>query len=717
MTPIRVAIMAVLLVTGPVGAQLTPAKAGKPMRVLLFAGGPTREYQFVRPLLLRHPDKVQLSILLQSAGADTEQGVEPLRMLKELPLLTATLPKRSEWDLVIAFDPDWSRVPTKHLQTLEHWVGEQGGGLIVVAGPIHAYQLARPGGVDLTAIIKMLPVRLKDIRLHGLGLDAENRNDGFVPRFLRVMDEKAPLMKLDDEHASARIGWDKFHWDGKVPDDAPKPPVRGFYHCYPVETPTARAQVLASVVDQKNRERPFIVSSAYGKGKVVFIASGELWRLRTVQASYHEHLWHGLAQFASGQAGLSKSTSWLAVQRHAIQGETIALEARLVDEQGVAVATRGEPMLRVTYPPGSQRKEFIAPLKARADAGWFDAAIGLPEAGEYRLTVITSDGKALATAAVNVKSLFEAEVTDGRLWQKQRELSHRSLAWSQAMLKLASRLEQAKADKGAIQEARLYRDAIDRTVDETWAEHHNKMMGAVSALSRRSLNDLMAASDESQSITKNLYAMRVRLLGADFAKNTKKFIGLLDQLTDAEGKLDFALDKTRTALARAGDQLSSIRPELTRDEALNLAVRQEQWVKNLQDCRPELKTAGDRCRALLREFQKASPRAETFRIWQDHLSAALEAFLEQDFDKSMVAHVGVQKMLEKGGFDEITVVTARRETDRACASLARLSVYPIGPLFVELAALETAQAEQTRILKGIRSLLEAELLRQLLEGK
>ena len=43
-----------------------------------------------------------------------------------------------DYDCVVAFDPNWQALSAGQLELLEKWVGQQGGGLIVVAGAVYA---------------------------------------------------------------------------------------------------------------------------------------------------------------------------------------------------------------------------------------------------------------------------------------------------------------------------------------------------------------------------------------------------------------------------------------------------------------------------------------------------------------------------------------------------------------------------------------------------
>ncbi len=117
------------------------------IHVLLFAGAATREYQFVRGLLHRDKKTTIVDVLLQTGAEGVSQ--ESAKMLTDFP---ATPEALNEYDCIIAFDPRW-QAPTapatgyaqpglsdRQMDMLEKWVGEQGGGMIAIAGPVNAGQ-------------------------------------------------------------------------------------------------------------------------------------------------------------------------------------------------------------------------------------------------------------------------------------------------------------------------------------------------------------------------------------------------------------------------------------------------------------------------------------------------------------------------------------------------------------------------------------------------
>ncbi|HZZ73825.1 MAG TPA: VWA domain-containing protein, partial [Pirellulales bacterium] len=85
-------------------------------KVLLVAGGPTREYQFLRTQLKRDKDTV-VDVLLQSGGDGISQ--EANQILSDFPKSKEEL---FAYDTIVAFDPNWSAFDQTQIDLLEKWV-------------------------------------------------------------------------------------------------------------------------------------------------------------------------------------------------------------------------------------------------------------------------------------------------------------------------------------------------------------------------------------------------------------------------------------------------------------------------------------------------------------------------------------------------------------------------------------------------------------------
>ncbi|MGL4464436.1 MAG: hypothetical protein ACRC1K_19970, partial [Planctomycetia bacterium] len=99
-------------------------------KILLAAGGPNRDFQFLRALLRRDPT-METSVLLQSAGA--EPTVDSGDARRAFPEDQKDL---FSFDVVVAMDFDWTTLSAAGRTLLSDWVGRQGGGLLFAAGPI-----------------------------------------------------------------------------------------------------------------------------------------------------------------------------------------------------------------------------------------------------------------------------------------------------------------------------------------------------------------------------------------------------------------------------------------------------------------------------------------------------------------------------------------------------------------------------------------------------
>src|SRR5262249_32617899 len=228
----------------------------KKMRILLFAGGPSREYQFLRRILYSEVQekRMELAIYLQTGDPkESDQDVEQEWLLTQFPDKIGVEDKShltfNEYDVIIAVDPDWTQLTPDQLKLLSTWVDAHAGGVIFVAGPVHTFHLARPGGFDLSNLINIFPVRLKDSRLHGVGI-GHNPQKKYYLTFTEFA-KLVGFLKLDEQQGdNPTAAWDRFFWA-----DRPRPepgkeaePVRGFHNFYPVDSLKADSKVIASFI-------------------------------------------------------------------------------------------------------------------------------------------------------------------------------------------------------------------------------------------------------------------------------------------------------------------------------------------------------------------------------------------------------------------------------------------------------------------------------------
>lgn len=338
-------------------------------RVLLVASGPTRDYRFLRNQL-RRDRHATVDVWLQSAQPGISQDAD--RILDGFPLTKEQL---YAYDCIVAFDPDWTQLDAQQVDILESWVAEEAGGLIVVAGPIHtAGWVQSPEHGKIRALY---PVEFqKRLTLLDDGLYGSK-----VPwpiDFSREGLESDFLWLADTPEASQSL-WSRF---------------AGVFGCYTVKGPKPGARVLGRYSDPDaglSTDRPvYIAEQFYGGGRVLYIGSGEMWRLRTLDQGYFEVLYTKLIRHVSqGRLLRGSSRGQLLVERDRYSvGDEVVVRAQL------SSASR-EPLVaervtaRVIDPEGKSENLILAADLDRP--GNFIGQFDVRQEGSYRIELQVPD--------------------------------------------------------------------------------------------------------------------------------------------------------------------------------------------------------------------------------------------------------------------------------------------------------------------------------------
>ncbi|MFO0912921.1 MAG: hypothetical protein U0795_08185 [Pirellulales bacterium] len=346
-------------------------------RVLLLAGGPNREYQFVRNLLYRDED-ITLDVWLQSATKGTAQESDTL--LTGFPDTEAAM---FAYDCVVAYDPDWTQLTSSQIDLLERWVGEKAGGLVLVAGNINLPQWAESRTPDnrFAKLQDLYPVVFYRSGLAGIKLGRDEADKSWP---LKITDEgrSAPFLSLADDPAEGLRVWDEFE---------------GVYAYYAVREVKPGARVLASFSDPQtavdDRLPPYIVSQLYGAGRVVFMGSAEMWRLRELSDAYFELFYTKLIRYCSeGRLLLDSSRGTLLASQDRYQlGETVVLQASLSDEQFRPLQLAEVPAT-VILPDGTRQPLVFRPMQSGARPGSYVGQFTATREGDYRVELVIPGG-------------------------------------------------------------------------------------------------------------------------------------------------------------------------------------------------------------------------------------------------------------------------------------------------------------------------------------
>lgn len=340
--------------------------------VLLMAGGPTREFRFLRNQLYRDKD-IHLHVWLQSAqaGADQESDV----LLQSFP------PTRDEvydYDCIVAIDPDWRLMTSDQTEMLERWVAEQAGGLITIAGPVNTPRWTRQprGDETIDVIRKLYPVSFYSQGSSVLKLGRFGGSTAFPLDFTR-QGRSAEYLWIGDSAGQSQETWAKFE---------------GVFGYYAVNDAKSGAEILAYFADPDTAiddQLPiYLASQFYGSGRVFFQASGEMWRVRRLDVDYFEQYYTKLIRWAS-QGRLSRDSTrgvLLTDRQRCWMGDTIGVQAILKNAQDQPL---GYPQVEASLitPDQLTRSITLRSNPNAASAGSFSGNFVAAVEGEYRINL------------------------------------------------------------------------------------------------------------------------------------------------------------------------------------------------------------------------------------------------------------------------------------------------------------------------------------------
>ena len=340
-------------------------------RVLVIAGGPAREYRFLRNMLYRDPE-TYLEVWLQSAQGDVAQEADDI--LFDFPEDEDHL---FNFDCIVAFDPNWELLDERDVEQLDRFVASKAGGLIVVSGPVYTaewtrYRRGRDRRID--TIKSLYPVQFYTQGSANLNLGRVGGEHPW-PLSFSVDGLQAEFLWLEDNATLSEQTWASFE---------------GVYGYYRVKDPKPGAQVYARFSDPDTAidgQLPiYLAGHFYGAGRVFFQASGEMWRVRSVDDSYFEIYYTRLLRWASAGRMLRDSNRGLLLtdKDRCRIGDHVMVRAILQDAQHQPLAANQVNAL-LHSPDASQKPLALRRVQDASQEGTFAAQFTALQAGNYRI--------------------------------------------------------------------------------------------------------------------------------------------------------------------------------------------------------------------------------------------------------------------------------------------------------------------------------------------
>lgn len=345
-------------------------------RVLVMAGGPGRDYQFLRNLLFRDRDTT-LDVWLQSGEPGISQ--ESHNLLFEFPSLADEL---FEYDCIVAFDADWTVLNDRQVDLLERWVSEKAGGLIVVGGPVDTPKLSGERGDSRIDTIRALyPVSFYSRNSPAMRSGRFGGEAQWPLQFSREGLE-AEFLWLDETALASEQAWASF---------------KGVCGYYAVKDPKPGAHVYARFSDPETAidgELPvYMAGHYYGAGRVFFMASGEMWRLRAVDEAYFERFYTKLIRWASqGRLLRDSARGLLRVDKdRCLLGDDVAIDAILTDAQHQPLAVP-EVAAVLIRPDGARQSITLRKSQGPGREGMYAGQFTAMLEGDYRIELTPPGG-------------------------------------------------------------------------------------------------------------------------------------------------------------------------------------------------------------------------------------------------------------------------------------------------------------------------------------
>lgn len=344
------------------------------LRVLTIAGGPTREYRFVRNLLYRE-SSIELDTWLQSGGPGISQDAD--RLLKQFPTTAAEL---FDYDAIVMFDPDWTAIPVEGIDLLDRWLASQAGGMVIIGGPVyHPRWLRLRTDPRVARIAGFFPVTFSS---RGL-LTGSGRDGGENAWPLEFTPEarRAEFLWVTDEPQSSFEAWESFG---------------GVYDYVGVKSAKPVAKVYAYFSDPTTRVADslpvYLASQFYGAGRVYFQGSGEMWRMRRESDAYFDAYYTKLIRWVSEGRLLRDSNRGVLLvdNQRAMVGDSITVRAVLTDKQFEPL-TVPEVRAKLLTPGGRIDDVRLTPVEGETKPGTYSGRFVVREPGNHELRLTLGD--------------------------------------------------------------------------------------------------------------------------------------------------------------------------------------------------------------------------------------------------------------------------------------------------------------------------------------
>jgi uncharacterized membrane protein len=335
---------------------------GRRRTVLIVEGAPGFEHSFLKRALAADPGLEIDSVVRKGRDAGGAPTFFVQASEERAPQLTSGFPRDRRalylYDAVILANVDTDSLSRTQLESVNQFVGERGGGLLVLGAKSFEQQaLAR------TAVEEVLPVGLTD---RGGGVVRASQS-GTTPYTVTLTGDGAahPVMRIGPTLEETARRWREI------------PALAG---ASALGVPRPGAQVLA-LVRAPDGPRPLVAVQRYGQGRAMVFSGEASWRWRMQRPSEdrsYELFWRQVTRWLS--SGAPDPVSILPMAPETGSAGAIALDVR---DDSFAPVRDAQVTVRVTLPGGDVQD--VRTTLSDPGTGRYSAEMRFEQPGIYRV--------------------------------------------------------------------------------------------------------------------------------------------------------------------------------------------------------------------------------------------------------------------------------------------------------------------------------------------
>jgi len=344
------------------------------IKVLYVEGKPRWEYRYLRRVLLRDH---RLDVKFYMTEGDAELADASERYLSTFPM---SAERAAEFDLVILGDVSADRFSTLQLERIEQLVRDRGGSLLLLAGFSHA-----PSDYVGTPIEQMLPVKIRP--------DGVRTVDETVHPVVTAEGLNSAVASLEVPQQRNQGLWYQVR------------PMLALPRLDGMKKGASLLVSLSGVAGGGREPYPLICWQRYRSGKVMYVGTDQLWRLRFKRGDkYHARFWGQTIQFLTlaRLLGGNKRIRIEADRADYRVGQRVRISANVLDEAYTPVLSGSFDLSVERLGVGGQ-KQTVRLTAVPGMRGLFRGFFSPEAGGRYELRPADAPREAANVVGFNVQ--------------------------------------------------------------------------------------------------------------------------------------------------------------------------------------------------------------------------------------------------------------------------------------------------------------------------